>query len=81
MTLSDVIKNIASIDADMTIYAKTPWLEDSPAFVDYEPDDGSVPDGAENMEYFLEVFIVNQLLEDIGNIDCQRIIDYAINDA
>ncbi|MDD1791542.1 hypothetical protein LRP50_00170 [Enterovibrio sp. ZSDZ42] len=39
-----------------------------------------VPDGAENMEYFLEVFIVNQLLEDIGNIGCQRIIDYAIKD-
>lgn len=81
MTLSEVIQNIANLDEEMTIYAKSPWTLDSPAYVDFEPDDGSLPKGAENMEYFLEVFIVNQLLEDSDQIDSQRIIEYAINDA
>jgi hypothetical protein len=92
MTLLEAINKLGEFDREHTIYAVEPWSPSSAAMVEAEPQSGGVPADAEKrgMSYFLEVFIAQDFLEDWqANLPkkpspterCQRLIDYAINDA
>jgi hypothetical protein len=90
--LIDVIANLRSQDGDLTIYATRPWTCDSLAVVAREPDDRGVPREAASLgaEYFIEVFVAGEFLEGWmatspgprSDVDrCERLIQYAIDDA
>ena len=92
MKLIEVIENIDKFDESYTIYAITPWHENSECIVEYESDDGSLPDAAKSqqMDYLLEVFLVKEFLDgwikDLSKPHsskdiCRRLVEYAINDA
>jgi hypothetical protein len=93
MKLIEAISDLASLDDDHTIYAAEPWTPDSEVVLAEQPEGGrDLPEEAKRlgMEYFLEVFIARDFLEDwlVGleteptlEEKCQRIIEYAINDA
>ncbi|NVJ60085.1 MAG: hypothetical protein HWE27_06840 [Gammaproteobacteria bacterium] len=88
MILLDVIKDIDSFDDDKTIYAKKPWTINSEALVDFEPESGGNPETAEGFDYFIEVFLAIEFLEDapkflFSSVEkrCKRLIEYVIRDA
>ena len=92
MTLLEIVQNLENLDEEGTIYAKQPWTAGSSAVVAREPDGGGLPTEAErqNLDYFLEVSIAREFLEDWTNNrpssptsqeKCERIIRYAIDDA
>lgn len=91
-SLSEVVRTLAALDSELTIYAVPPWTCDATALVHREPDDGAVPDEAKVLGavYFLEVAIALEVLSewrpfpDRAPTDqerCERVIRYAINDA
>ncbi|OWQ97721.1 hypothetical protein [Sphingopyxis witflariensis] len=73
-------------DDDSTIYVAKPWSGDADAIVVSPAPDTTEPverDGVK-YDYFLETFIARDLLEGLnGSPDdrCQRLVDYAENDA
>jgi hypothetical protein len=93
--LIKLIERLAELDDEDTIYACDPWTEDSDAMValeDPESVDFGVPSEAAEagMKYFLEVSIAREVVEGwIPYLDekptlteiCQRVIEYAIDDA
>ena len=90
--LIDVVNNLNAYDSEHTIYASEPWTHSSVAIVVGEPDSGEVPREASDLglEYFLEVFIASDFLEDwmadlqanpSAEQKCARLIAYAVNDA
>ena len=88
--LIDVVANLESYDADLTIYATKPWTCESDALVAREPAEGGVPPEARmcRAEYFLEIFVANEVLEGwfaaarpSTRERCDRLIRYAIDDA
>ncbi|MEQ8694894.1 MAG: hypothetical protein RIC85_06260 [Gammaproteobacteria bacterium] len=92
MTLLEIARSLDRLDGEMTVYARKPWSESSPAIMEVEPIDGALPEAAirEGMQYFLEVFIAREVLEDWelsipskASIvqRCARLISYAENDA
>jgi hypothetical protein len=91
-TLLDVISELDEADREATIYASKPWTNESTALVAREPETGGLPPRARDLglDYFLEVFIASEFLEDwIANLNakpsaeqkCHRLIGYAVNDA
>jgi hypothetical protein len=92
MILLQVINDLASYDNEGIICATKPWTENSQAMIIVDPHARRLPAQAEKlgMDYFLDVFIAREFLEDwIANLDteptlqqkCERIIKYAITDA
>lgn len=92
MTLHDIIHVLDQLNEFDTIYAKEPWRVDSLAIVFSEPDCGGLPPEAQalDLSYFIEVAIAREFLEDwvsssSGSVStkekCERLIQYAINDA
>jgi hypothetical protein len=92
MTLLDIISNLDDFDEAATIYAKAPWRCDAVAVVAREPGEGGLPEEAKRLgfDYFLEVFIARDFLEDwmpscqslpTPQEKCDRVIQYAMNDA
>jgi hypothetical protein len=92
MTLKEVVARIDEYDQKQTIYAAEPWTQNSVAIVDYEVENGGPPTRAvkAQLAYFLEIDIVQRVIYDwimsLGREPsklelCQRIIDYATNDA
>ncbi|MXO66718.1 hypothetical protein GRI91_13210 [Altererythrobacter endophyticus] len=92
MTLENVAARLSEFDQTYTIYAAEPWTATSFAFVGYEPDEGGLPPEALKLglSYFLEIAIANDVVDgwistqehQPGNaMTCQRLIDYAVNDA
>lgn len=94
-SLVQVIAALTARDEHSTIYAKKPWSCECDAGLLYDPDgDGDVPlttqiDGIE-MDYFLEVATLNEVLEGwlsefsarpSPQAICGRIIRYAEDDA
>jgi hypothetical protein len=90
--LGDVVKRLASLDQEATIYAAEPWTSESAAVVAAEPESGAVPEpaGREGLKYFLEVFLACEFLDGwestLGRAPsdeerCERLIRYAIDDA
>lgn len=92
MTLLDVITKLSRQDDELTIYAKSPWSINSDAILDYEPEEGGLPDSAIdlNMEYFIGVYTALDFIDGwrsnkgaLPSEDkfCERLIKYVINDA
>jgi hypothetical protein len=92
MKLLKVIQELDTLDKESTIYASKPWTESSTAMVLPEPEAGDIPREADELglNYFIEVFIAHEFLTDWeANLDktptihekCERLIQYAINDA
>src|SRR5215469_5482064 len=65
MKLIEAIRDLASLDDDGVIYASEPWTPSSEVIVADGPDSG-LPDEAKRLglDYFLEVFIARDFLED-----------------
>jgi hypothetical protein len=90
MNILDVVKNINHFSDEHTIYAVRPWTLHSEAVVMEEPEEDLIPEQLRNtdMEYFLEIYLVREIIEDIADdkkystieAKTQRIIEYAIND-
>lgn len=91
-TLGEIIANLSEFDPDETIYATEPWTEKSTAIVAMEPEDADLPEEAirAGMAYLLEIFIALEVIEDwlptqdgipTSTEICNRVIEYAINDA
>lgn len=83
MKLYEIIKNIDSYNIEDTIYAEEPWNLYSSSLVINEDEQGAQMNSSK--KYFLEVFLVKELLEDLSSElsleeKCNRIIYYAIND-
>jgi hypothetical protein len=92
MNLAEAVERLKEFEGDDTIYASAPWTEESAAIVASEPESGGLPAEASKagLKYFLEVSIAREVIEDwISGIGrqpdaraiCQRLIQYAINDA
>jgi len=92
MTLLELVRNIDRAIDDDTIYARKPWTQTSPILMARESSSGGTPARARSLqlEYFLEVFIAREFLEDLRNVSgdpvavealCDRLIHYAIYDA
>lgn len=90
--LADIAARLSEFDQTYTIYAGEPWTAASSAIVDYEPDEGGLPAEARRLglSYFLEIEIASDVLDDWIRTQaqqpdaaarCQRLIDYAVNDA
>jgi hypothetical protein len=90
--LIEVVANLASYDPEMTIYAPKPWSCDSDAIVAREPDGDGLPREAmgRHAAYFIEVFVAKEFLDGwttsvarptSAREQCERLIQYAINDA
>ena len=92
--LADIIARLSEFGEEEVIYASEPWTEGSDAIVlPYrdEDDGGPHPEATEaGLAYFLEIFIARELVEDwidyLGADPgaaaiCERVIQYAINDA
>lgn len=90
--LSEIISEIECADLNLTIFAEKPWKETSKAMLIFEEE---IPVykhliDQNHLEYFLEVFILKDFLEDWVSDQCSpptlyqicsRLIAYAINDA
>ena len=87
LKLRDVVDQIDDFDDELTVYAAPEWTPESAVIVAREPDGGGVPPEAqtEGMRYFLEIFIVKEVLEGLQELDVdgktRRLIRYAITDA
>ncbi|MGC7560412.1 hypothetical protein [Pasteurella sp. PK-2025] len=83
MMLYEIIKNINHYNIEDTIYSEEPWNIYSQSIVINE--DEYCDQGYSAKKYFLEVFLVKELLDDLPSESsleekCNRIIYYAIND-
>lgn len=92
LTLAEIVRSLPRLDPELTIYASEPWTGDSAAVVDYEPDEGGLPESARQagLAYFLEVDVASEVADDwkdymeggASDLDlCNRLISYAVNDA
>ena len=90
--LIDLVRDLASLDRDATIYAAEPWTCDSPAIVQLERASDELPEEAmrHGLKYFLEVFVAKDFLDDwqstfktppTAEAQCDRLIRYAADDA
>lgn len=91
MTLLDVVSDIDSFDEELCICLSRPWTIDSEVTVEPYPEDGLVRalKAVTGKDYFLEVFIARDFLQDLTGSQeyasleakCNRLIQYAENDA
>jgi hypothetical protein len=91
MKLIEAVGKLDSFDNEATIYAATPWTENSEAIVAREPTSGGPPTEAEKLglKYFLEVFVARDFLDgwsaNLGATPavqqrCSRLIQYVLRD-
>jgi hypothetical protein len=90
MKLLDVVQQVGALDDELTIYARHPWRPTSDVQLAIE---GSKEEAAAKdvgLSYFVEVFIARDFLEDwragmertpTVEQSCERLIEYAMNDA
>lgn len=92
MKLIEIVHLIEQQDNAKTIYATTPWTQESLAIAATEPDDGDLPLEVKELGaiYFLEVFLAKEFISGwLSNIGytpsakeiCDRLIQYAETDA
>jgi hypothetical protein len=92
MKLADIVLNLTADDQELTVYAIKPWSCDSEAVLAREPEAGGLPAEATAIgaSYFIEVFVANEFLDGwrasqqravTAKEQCERLIQYAINDA
>lgn len=85
-SLQEMISNIEYISDKQTIYVEQPWVITSKAIVLSDDEKMEVIIEDKCYSYFLEVFIIRDLMEDLDNSLNNRdlvlrIIQYAKNDA
>lgn len=91
-TLLDVVSQSDRFDDELTIYARKPWTRDAAAILEMEPEQGGLPAraAAGGFTYFIEIFVAAEFLGDRSRSLptrlseqelCDRLIQYAINDA
>jgi hypothetical protein len=87
MKLSEIVQRLDALDDEATIIAAKPWTPSSRAQVIEPPESGLVGEmERDGMVYFLEVAIAREFKEDWPSEQgeaafCERLIQYAINDA
>ena len=90
MTLIEAVQQIDELDGDLTIYARQPWSPSAEARLAVEGTEEEKKIRSGGLQYFLEVFIAREFLEDwrasqrrasTGAESCERLIAYAVNDA
>jgi hypothetical protein len=87
MKLSEIIQRLDAFDDEATIIAAKPWTPSSRAQVIEPPESGLVTEMEQHgMVYFLEIAIARECKEDWLSEQgeaafCERLIQYAINDA
>ena len=90
--LVEIIGALSEFDVEDTIFASEPWSEGSSATVAREPLTGRPLAEAKmaGMKYFLEISVAREFVEDwIATLEdppsshslCERLIQYAIDDA
>ena len=86
----ELTQQLYCLDENMTVYAKKPWYCDTEVELHIEPEDGRAPENLSiGYDYFIEVFIAKEVIPDLKHVDpsftleqwCERLIDYAENDA
>jgi hypothetical protein len=82
VTLAEVVQQLEALDPGATIYAVKPWSAEARAVVALEPEDGSLPGEAAELDYFLEVDAALEAatVNDVGT-RFERVLYYAENDA
>jgi len=91
-TLKSIVADLPVLDQEATIYAAQPWTGESKAVVANESHAGGLPEVAKaaGLKYFIEVAIARDFLEGWASTldhapsaqeSCDRLIQYAINDA
>ena len=88
MRLFEAINSLESLDSDATIWIDgcETWSANSTVNIAVEKQSGGAPESVpKSHEYFLEVFVVLELVESLGGLSSKelvnRVLDYAINDA
>lgn len=92
MTLYDIIADIKNIDTSLVIFAKEPWTLNSEAILLLQSDNAVYLEEIRfpGYKYFIEIDIALDFLNDWIELfdkvpsreaQCERIIQYAINDA
>lgn len=87
MILGEILQRLNAFDEEATIIAAKPWTPSSRAQVIEPPESGLVAEiERDGMVYFLEVAIAREFKEDWPSKQgdggfCERLIQYAINDA
>jgi hypothetical protein len=90
MKLIEAVQKLATLDGDLTIYARDPWTPSSDARLAVEGSEDEKKTMTEGLRYFLEVFVAREFLEDwkptqknlpTDEQSCARLIGYATNDA
>jgi hypothetical protein len=89
MTLCEIINSLDRLDQDETICAVEPWSCKTVATIALEPENGQLPEVAaqRGMQYVLEVSVAKEFLDAYGQawvdpeVKCERLIEYARNDA
>ncbi len=90
MKLIEAMQQLATLDDDLTIYAREPWTPSSEARLAVEGSEEEKKTKTEGLCYFLEVFIAQEFIEDWRSTQkmppsdeqaCARLIEYATNDA
>ncbi len=90
-TLENAIKDIDSFDDEDVLYVRKPWNKNSQTYVYTYGEGENSPLDINSIPYFLEVFIVKEVIEvlkehtknmnsDINEV-CKAVIYYAENDA
>lgn len=90
--LIEIVKDLNTLNEELTIYAVDPWTPDSEAILGMEPDDAVAPPEAVAMgaQYFIDVYLAKEFLEGWATGKrktstvaerCARLIKYTINDA
>lgn len=74
MTLGEAVEQLEQLDQDATIFAATPWVDDAPAVVIVEREDGTLPPEAAGLEYFLEVYIALEAAAADAGTRFQRVV-------
>lgn len=87
MRLIELIERASTwADDDTTIYVTRPWSCDADAMLVAPAPDTTEPveQGGKLYDYFLETFIAREVIKGLGGSAekrCQRLINYAENDA
>ncbi len=91
MSLRELVDSLNQLDPEFTIYAKRDWSENSPAIACLAPDDSTLPAAAADMDYLLEVYLAQEVVEvwkqwsggkvPSSSEKCAAIIYYGMNDS
>ena len=90
MPLIEVVKQLAELDDDCTIYARNPWTSSTEATLAVEGSEEEKKAKIDGMRYFLEVSLAREFLGDwrltqkkppTDEQSCARLVEYATNDA